>query len=161
MTRGALGWLAGLYYGRESAHATVQFHFFDGYNLGFWFPQIPPPCRHSADPALFGFDEYNNFDQIKDSRALFRTWPRAVAPGYAACRLRYTKDKITMKQLLCAGRRLERCRSVGLRAPYIDAATWWTQTIPSLPPGPRPTAFFQQGLGLRDSASTPARQGRQ
>ena len=27
---GAFGWLAGLYYGRESTHATVQFHFFDG-----------------------------------------------------------------------------------------------------------------------------------
>src|SRR5579859_2265379 len=35
---GAFGWLAGLYYGRESTHATVQFHFFDGYPGWFVTP---------------------------------------------------------------------------------------------------------------------------
>jgi len=34
---GAFGWLAGLYFGRESTHATLQYHFFDGYNLGYFF----------------------------------------------------------------------------------------------------------------------------
>jgi hypothetical protein len=50
---GALGWLAGLYYGRESVHATVQFHFFDGYPGTFVLP---------SGATLFGFDEYNSFD---------------------------------------------------------------------------------------------------
>ncbi|TLZ30313.1 MAG: hypothetical protein E6K27_00560, partial [Gammaproteobacteria bacterium] len=36
---GAFGWLGGLYYARESMHATVQFHFFDGYPSAF----VPPP----------------------------------------------------------------------------------------------------------------------
>src|SRR5437667_5621585 len=62
---GAFGWLGGLYYARESIHATVQFHFFDGYPSAF----VPPPS--SPAPTLYGFDEDNNFDQLKDSRAVF------------------------------------------------------------------------------------------
>src|SRR5882672_4828149 len=50
---GAFGWLAGLYYGRESTHATVEYHFFDSYDLGYFaLPDGTP---------LYGFDEYNNF----------------------------------------------------------------------------------------------------
>src|ERR1700704_6320862 len=71
---GAFGWLAGLYYGRESTHATVQFHFFDGY-LGAWGPTNP-----GVPVPLFGFDEYNSFDQLKDSRAVFLNTTFLVAP---------------------------------------------------------------------------------
>jgi len=39
---GAFGWLAGLYFGRESTHATLQYHFFDGYDLGYFF--LPSSC---------------------------------------------------------------------------------------------------------------------
>ena len=42
---GAFGWLAGLYYGRESMHATVEFHFFDGYHAASF---ALPPDGHSA-----------------------------------------------------------------------------------------------------------------
>jgi len=48
---GGFGWLAGLYYGRESTHPTVQFHFFDGYNFGFWSPAsraYRKPCMVST-----------------------------------------------------------------------------------------------------------------
>src|SRR5207302_1059124 len=71
---GAFGWLGGLYYARESMHATVQFHFFDGYPSAF----VPPPG--SPAPTLYGFDEYNNFDQLKDSRAVFFNATYALAP---------------------------------------------------------------------------------
>src|SRR6202140_507210 len=70
---GALGWLAVLYYGRESVHATVQFHFFDGYLGTFVLPSGPP---------LFGFDEYNNFDQIKVSKAAFFNTPFSLPPPF-------------------------------------------------------------------------------
>ena len=60
---GAYNWLAGLYYGRESTHATVEYHFFDSYDLGYFaLPNGTP---------LYGFDEFNSFDQIKDSKAVF------------------------------------------------------------------------------------------
>src|SRR6202140_1911670 len=71
---GAFGWLAGLYYGRESTHATLQYHFFDGYNLGFFV--LPDGT------SLYGFDEYNNFDQIKESKAVFLNTTLEVAPTF-------------------------------------------------------------------------------
>jgi len=149
---GALGWLAGLYYGRESTHATVQFHFFDGYP-GFWTPAIPPSSA-SVPLALWGFDEYNNFDQIKDSRAAFINLTYALTPQVTLRGgLRYTKDKVTIENFYAL--------EGGLGGPplgndpNVDAGTWWTQTIgnpalyPAAPPGTLPTAprvFFQQGL---------------
>ena len=69
---GAFSWLAGLYYGRESTHATVEYHFFDSYDLGYFaLPNGTP---------LYGFDEYNNFDQLKESKAVFLNTTFAVSP---------------------------------------------------------------------------------
>ena len=149
---GALSWLAGLYYGRESTHATVQFHFFDGYP-GFWTPSVPPSSPN-VPLTLWGFDEYNNFDQIKDSRAAFINLTYAVTPEVTLRGgLRYTKDKVTIGNFYAL--------EGGLGGPplgndpNVDAGTWWTQTIgdpalyPAPPPGSPPTAprsFFQQGL---------------
>jgi iron complex outermembrane recepter protein len=143
---GPFGWLGGLYYGRESTHATVQFHFYDGYDLGYWFPQAGAP------PTLFGFDEYNNFDQIKDSRAVFLNLTYAITPQVSLRGgVRYTKDKVTIENFYALEGGLPPPGSVGY-SPNIDATTWWTQTIgnPALytPPG-SPTAprnSFQQGL---------------
>jgi iron complex outermembrane recepter protein len=142
---GALGWLAGLYYGRESTHATVQFHFFDGYQ-GFWGPLVPPTSAAIALP-LFGFDEYNNFDQIKDSRALFANLTFSVAPTVTLrAGVRYTKDKVRIEDFYALEGGLPSPGSVGT-SPYIDATTWWTQTIGDLPPGvTAPRTYFQQGL---------------
>ena len=143
---GALGWLGGLYYGRESTHATVQFHFFDGY-VGFWSPQVPPTSPSIALP-LYGFDEYNSFDQVKDSRALFANITFNVTPTVTLRGgVRYTKDKVTVDNFYALEGGLPSPGSVGT-GPDIDAATWWTQTIGDLPPGapPAPRTSFQQGL---------------
>jgi len=121
---GALTWLGGLYYGRESTHATVQFHFFDGYIGAF----VPP----GAPSALYGFDEYNNFDQLKDSRAAFFNLAYAVIPEVTLRGgVRFTKDKITISNFYAL--------EGGLTAPSsgygpIDGTTLWTQTIPYVLP---------------------------
>src|SRR6267378_1077494 len=93
---GAFGWLAGLYYGRESTHPTVQFHFFDGNFPGAFVPQIPPTAANVPVP-LWGFDEFNSFDQLKDSRAVFLNTTFVVAPTITLrAGVRYTKDKVTI-----------------------------------------------------------------
>ncbi len=154
---GPFGWLAGLYYGRESTHATVQFHFYDGYDLGYWSPQ-------AGVPALFGFDEYNNFDQIKDSRAAFLNLTYELTPQVTLRGgVRYTKDKVTIENFYALEGGLPSPGSVGL-SPNIDATTWWTQTIgnpalyPVPPPGSPPTAgrsSFQQGLAVQGYGFVP------
>jgi len=142
---GAFGWLAGLYYGRESTHATVQFHFFDGYFLNFWSP-LPPTVISPADLPLFGFDEYNSFDQLKDSRAVFLNTTFVVAPQLTLrAGVRYTKDKVTISNFYALEGGLANPGSVGF-APD-GGTTWWTQTIGALPAGvTAPRTFFQTGL---------------
>jgi len=150
---GAFGWLAGLYYGRESTHATVQFHFFDGYDLGYWFPQAGVPT------PLYGFDEYNNFDQIKDSRAVFLNLTYEITPQFTLRGgVRYTKDKVTIENFYALEGGLA-SPPVG-NDPNVDAGTWWTQTIgnPALYPAP-PTAprdYFQQGLAVQRFGTVPS-----
>jgi iron complex outermembrane receptor protein len=121
---GAFGWLGGLYYGRESTHPTVQFHFFDGYNFGFWGP---------AAPNLFGFDEYNSFDQLKDSRAVFFNTTFVVAPKVTLrAGVRYTKDKVTISDFFAleGGVSPPPAQSGPLAfTPDGGATTFWTQTI--------------------------------
>ncbi len=141
-------WLAGLYYGRESTHATVQFHFFDGYDLGYWSPAVPPTTAGILPGLpLYGFDEYNNFDQIKDSRAVFLNTRFTVAPTVTLeAGVRYTRDKATIDNFYALEGGLPTPGSVGT-SPYIDSTTWWTQTIGDLPPGATaPRTYFQQGL---------------
>jgi iron complex outermembrane recepter protein len=164
---GPFGWLAGLYYGRESTHATVQFHFYDycGPDQGcpYWSPQVPPTSPSIALP-LFGFDEYNNFDQIKDSRAVFLNLTYAITPQVTLRGgVRYTKDKVTIENFYALEGGLPSPGSVGF-SPDIDATTWWTQTIgnpasyPPPPPGAPPTAprsYFQQGLAVQGFGFVP------
>jgi iron complex outermembrane receptor protein len=147
---GAFGWLAGLYYGRENTHATVQFHFFDGLP-GSWAPTNP-----GAPTTLFGFDEYNNFDQLKDSRAVFVNATFTASPTVTLrAGARYTKDKVTISNFYALEGGLASPGSMGT-SPDVDASTWWTQTIGvPLPAGTSAQrAFFQtglapQGLGVR------------
>jgi len=116
---GAFGWLAGLYYGRESVHATVQFHFFDGYGGSFVLP---------SGAHLFGFDEYNSFDQIKDSRAGFFNTTFSVTPTVTLrAGVRFTKDEISIRNFYALEGGLE-AASVGF-APD-GGTTLWTPTIP-------------------------------
>jgi len=141
---GALGWLAGLYYGRESTHANVQFHFFDGFGP-YWFP-----TNAGAPAQLFGFDEYNNFDQLKDSRAAFANLTFAVAPTITLrAGARYTQDKVAIDNFYALLGGLA-SPPVGA-SPDVDAATWWTQSIggPSLAAFVPSFTFFQQGLATQ------------
>ena len=138
---GALGWLGGLYYGRESTHATVQFHFFDAYGP-YWFPQ-----NAGAPAQLYGFDEYNNFDQFKDSRAVFANMTFAVVPTVTLrAGLRYTKEKVTIDNFYALVGGL--ASPPAGTSPNVDTATWWTQSIGvPLPAGTSaPLTSFQQGL---------------
>jgi outer membrane receptor protein involved in Fe transport len=128
---GALRWLGGLYYGRESVHAIVQYHFFDGYPGSFVTPDGSMMCSLTNLPALCGFDEYNSFDQIKDSRAAFLNLTFAVTPTVSLrAGVRYTRDKIAIKNFFAL--------EGGLTAPSSgfapdDGTTLWTQTIPYVP----------------------------
>jgi|SRR5450631_474697 len=121
---GAFGWLAGLYYGRESTHATLQYHFFDGYNLGFFI--LPDGT------SLYGFDEYNNFDQIKESKAVFLNTTFAVVPTVALrAGVRFTKDNVSIGNFYAL--------EGGPKTPPVGftpdglTTTYWTQTIGALP----------------------------
>lgn len=116
---GALGWLAGLYYGRESVHATVQFHFFDGYAGSFATPD---------GTQLYGFDEYNSFDQIKTSKAAFLNAHFDVVPTVTLrAGVRFTHDDVSIDNFYAL--------EGGLTGPSTGFApdggtTLWTQTIP-------------------------------
>jgi iron complex outermembrane receptor protein len=119
---GALGWLAGLYYGRESLHATVQFHFFDGYPGSFVTPD---------NLTLYGFDEYNNFDQIKTSKAAFVNVHFDVTPAFTLrAGARVTRDDISVENFFALEGGLQSA-PVGF-APD-GGTTLWTQTIPYSP----------------------------
>ncbi|HEY2634809.1 MAG TPA: TonB-dependent receptor, partial [Steroidobacteraceae bacterium] len=121
---GAFGWLAGLYFGRESTHATLQYHFFDGYNLGYFaLPDGTP---------LYGFDEYNNFDQIKESKAVFLNTTFEVVPTVTLHGgVRFTKDQVAIRNLYA----LEGGPAVPPVGFTPDGLTtsYWTQTIGALP----------------------------
>jgi iron complex outermembrane receptor protein len=116
---GALGWLGGLYYGREGVHATVQFHFFDGYPGSFVTPE---------GATLYGFDEYNNFDQIKTSKAAFLNAHFDVTPAVTLrAGVRFTHDDISIDNFYALEGGLTAASS-GF-APD-GGTTAWTQTIP-------------------------------
>ena len=147
---GAFGWLAGLYYGRESTHPTVQFHFFDGNFPGAFVPQIPPTAPNVPLP-LWGFDEYNSFDQLKDSRAVFLNTTFVVAPTITLrAGVRYTKDKVTISHFYALEGGLANPGPVGF-APD-GGTTWWTQTIGAQP---ATRSYFQTGLAPQGQGLVP------
>src|SRR5437660_936477 len=151
------------------AHATVQFHFFDGYP-SFFAPSVPPTSASVPTP-LWGFDEYNNFDQLKDSRAVFFNATYTVAPTVTLrAGLRYTKDKVTISHFYALEGGLANpgaTTAAGGTDPNIDATTWWTQTVgnpalyppppPNTPPTPltAPRLYFQQGLAVQGFGFVP------
>jgi iron complex outermembrane receptor protein len=134
---GAFGWLAGLYFGRESTHATLQYHFFDGYNLGYFF--LPDGT------SLYGFDEYNNFDQIKESKAVFLNTTFEVVPTVTLhAGARFTKDQVAIRNLYAL--------EGGPATPPVGftpdglTSTYWTQTIGALP---ATYTHYQTGLAAQ------------
>ena len=116
---GAFGWLAGGYYGHDSTHYVEQFHFFDSTFQGFYAPQ---------QPLLWGFDEYNNFDQDRTSKALFFNANYDVAPNVKLRGgVRYTKDDITIRNFYALLGGMTNRPIVNGPDSYPIV---WTQTIP-------------------------------
>ncbi len=122
---GPFSWLGGLYYGRESTHATVEYHFFDSYALGYFaLPNGTP---------LNGFDEFNSFDQIKDSRAVFLNGDFTLSPAVALhAGVRYTKDKVNIDNFYALEGGPLAPGPTGY-TPDGGVMSYWTQTIGSQP----------------------------
>ena len=119
---GAFSWLAGAFYGRESTHINVQFHFFDSYPGAFALP---------SGTTLYGFDQYNNFDQLRESKALFLNVAYAATPTVKLrAGVRYTKDQLSVRNFYALEGGLPSA-PVGLGPD--DGTALWTQTIPTLP----------------------------
>ena len=122
---GDFGWLAGLFLGRDTTHYVEQFHFFDtAGHFGF------------VDPAdntdLWGYDEYNNFDQVRTSKALFLNANYKVTPKFTLrAGVRYTKDDITIRNFYALeGGLIALPTELG----PDSVETRWTQTIPYVDP---------------------------
>ena len=85
---------------------------------------------------LWGFDEYNNFEQLKDSRAVFLNATFDMTPTVTLrAGVRYTKDKITISNFYALEGGLANPGPVGY-APD-GGVTWWTQTIGAQPGDPQ------------------------
>jgi len=120
---GAFGWLAGAYYGRDNTHPTVLFHFYDTVgNFGFFLPSGAP---------LFGFDQYNSFNQIRDSKALFVNLTYEAVPSVTLrAGARYTRDSINIENFYALEGGVQ---SMPTALGPDTVPTWWTQTIPVVP----------------------------
>jgi iron complex outermembrane receptor protein len=132
---GPLEFLGGAYYGRDAVHATVQFHFFDGFPGSFALP---------SGQQLYGFDEYNNFDQIRETKAAFiNTTFAATDTVTFRAGVRYTRDSIAIRNFYALEGGLPAAPTTLLPD---DTTTLWTPTIPVLP-----TTYtgFQTGLQSR------------
>jgi len=121
---GAFGWLAGLYYGRDATHYVEQFHFFDSVYQGYFFDP-------ASDTSLWGYDEYNNFDQVRTSTAAFVNVNYQLTPAVTLrAGVRYTHDDITIKNFYALeGGLVALPTALG----PDSQPTLWTQTIPYLP----------------------------
>lgn len=118
---GAFGWLAGAFYGRDNTHYIEQFHFFDSTVQGYF---IDPGTGQS----LWGYDEYNNFDQIRTSKALFLNVSYSVVPSVTLrAGVRYTKDDMTIRNFYALEGGLTNQPTAIGPGSY---PTLWTQTIP-------------------------------
>jgi iron complex outermembrane receptor protein len=117
---GSFGWLGGIFYGRDSTHASETFHFFDSSCLG---------CFVTGDGTpLWGFDEFNSFDQVRESKALFLNATYTITPKVTLrAGVRYTRDDITISNFYALEGGLVDFPS-GLGADTVQ--TLWTQTIP-------------------------------
>ena len=129
---GALNWLAGAYYGRDNVHPTVLFHFYDtAVNGYFVIPSDPSNPQSVWGTSLWGFDQYNSFDQIRDSKALFLNLTYETAPGLTLrAGARYTRDTISIQNFYALEGGVQ---SMPVSLAPDSVPTWWTPTIPVLP----------------------------
>jgi len=138
---GMFEWLGGLYFGRDNTHLVQQYEFFDSF---------PGSFVAQSGQTLYGFNQYNNFNQIRDTRAIFLNATAAVTPAVTfRAGVRYTKDTITINHFYALQGGLESA-PVGLGPD--DGTPLWTQTIPIIP-----STFvdFVPGLGAQ-SATYPS-----
>ena len=135
---GNFSWLAGIYFGRESTHATVEYHFFDGYDLLYF---ALPDGTH-----LYGFDEFNSFDQRKDSKAVFLNTTFKVSPAFSVrAGARYTRDQVNIANFYALEGGPLAPGPTG-NSPDGGAVTYWTQTIGAADALPDyATATYQTG----------------
>ncbi len=142
---GKLGWLLGAYYGRDNTHGSETFHFFDSYPGTFVLP---------SGQALYGFDEFNSFDQIRVSKAGFLNLTYALTPKVTLrAGARYTKDSIAIDNFYAM--------EGGLTAQPLllgpdTVPTMWTQTIPVLP---TTYTLFQQLIAPQGPTNPPLGRG--
>lgn len=117
-----LDWLGGLYYERDSTHLYQIYHFFDSFPGSF----VIAPGQTS-----YGYDQSNNFTQIRESRAAFLNASYKIVPSVAVrAGIRYTNDRITIQDYYAW--------RGGLAAPPAGlgpntGTTYWSQDIPVLP----------------------------
>src|SRR5258706_16422304 len=104
---------------------TVEYHFFD-----FYAP------RYSALPdgtPLYGFDEFNSFDQLKDSKAVFLNTTFELNSQFTlqAC-TRYTKDQVTISNFY-APESWPLAPGPTAHTPDAGGMGYWAQTTGSPP----------------------------
>jgi iron complex outermembrane recepter protein len=122
---GALNWLAGAYFGHDNTHATVQYSFFNTTCNCYGFVD-------QNGTALWGFNEYNNFDQVRDTKAAFLNLTYQLNPVFTLrAGARYTHDDLTIRNFYALEGGLAASNADSL-LPYSQPALW-TQTIPVLP----------------------------
>jgi len=138
---GMFEWLGGLYYGRDSTHLTQHYQFFNSFPGSF----VLAPGQTS-----YGYNQYNNFDQIRDTRAIFLNATAAVSPAVTfRAGVRYTRDRITIDNYYAL---LGALASPPVGLGPDTGTSYWSQTIPVLPTS---LVKFVPGLGAQ-SAPTPA-----
>ena len=128
----------------------MKFHFFGAYPAGFYLPDGTP---------LYGIAEYNSFDDVRDSKAVFLNTTSDLASKLTLrAGTRFTKDKVTISNLYAL--------ESGMLTPPVGYApdgrqTPWTQTIGALPglapQARRPRASMRTTTPASRSGSTGSR----
>jgi len=115
-------WLGGLYFDHDALHGWNQYHYFDAYPGTIFLPGSTTP--------LYGFDQANNYDQIRESKSAFANASFDITPEVTVRGgVRLTMDDLAVKNYLALEGGL-------LNAPTcvcINQPTLWTQTIPLIP----------------------------
>ena len=119
---GALNWLAGVYYGRDSTHGSDIFHFYDFCQCNYFF-------NPATGNSLWGFDSFNSYDQIRESKALFLNLSYAIAPQVTLrAGVRYTRDRISVRKFYALEGGLLSDPTTSILPD--QSATLWTQSLP-------------------------------
>jgi iron complex outermembrane receptor protein len=133
-------WLAGTYFGHDALHGWNQYHYFDAFPGTIYLPG-------SATP-LYGFDQANSFDQIRQNRAVFANMSFDLTSAVTVhAGARYTRDNLAAKNFYA----FEGGLASAPTFPGPGQPTLWTQTIPAGPrPTERPAARAQRGQQQRE-----------